>query len=247
MVRSVKDWLRELQGLVQSLFSGPGGGSPDLWHLAALAGELLAGALALVTLFFAVRTARRIWRGGRRDLGLLKSSQGRKVLLRAREIRAGRRRLDRAISRGGGDRGEARALRSLLGRFVEKDLPETTERALSFAAAGGEHLAAVLTTTLARQRRQWNDAPDAQARENLNKQIAATRHRLAQVENANANLARLLEGLDDAASALRLLEIEMASLEEVRSPALEDVREQLADMAEGLRYQREAHRSLDDA
>lgn len=220
------------------------GGGVWTWVFSFFGAMVAAGVIGLVVLVAALRMARRRWDNLGRDWRLLRHPEGRRVLGLSREIRGGTRRVLALLARNPGDRNEARALRNLLNAFATRDLPETMDRAMAFVTASGGHPLGQLRETLAQQQRRWSEAPDDAGREKLNQEIAATRRALAQAEEAGGHMARLLGSLDDAASSLRQLEYELASLQAERSPALEQFREQLAETAENLRFERDAYRSL---
>lgn len=186
------------------------------------------------------------WRQFKRDYHLLFSEDGRKALRLARELRRSCGRVRGLVGPAGGDAQENRALLSLLGKFTRKDLPEALVQAHTFIETGGRRAARKLEGLLAEEEARWARSAESARREELQKRIATTRQRLAQTRHANESLEQLLKGLDEAALALRTLEMEMASLGATRSQALRHLRDQLGDMAEGLHHQRRAHLSMQD-
>lgn len=186
------------------------------------------------------------WQGFFRDYHLLFSRDGRTGLRLARELRRSCGRVRRLVAQSAGDARENQALLRLLDKFIDKDLPEALAQAHTFIETGGLGAARKQERVLAAEEAQWAQSNDALAREGLQKQIAATRQRLAQTRHANESREQLLKGLAEAALALRTLEMEMASLGATRSQALRNLRDQLGDMAEGLHNQRQAHLSMQD-
>lgn len=186
------------------------------------------------------------WNRFARDYHLLFSRDGRAGLRLARELRRSSGRVQRLVGQSAGDAQENQALRRLLDKFIEYDLPEALAQAHTFIATGGWGAARKLERVLAAEEAQWAQSDDAVAREGLQKQIATTRQRLAQIRHANESRVQLLKGLEEAALSLRTLEMEMASLGATRSQALRNLRDQLGEMAEGLHHQRRAHLSMQD-
>ena len=186
------------------------------------------------------------WRQIARDSHLLLSRDGRRSLKLAKEIRRGCSRVRRMLTNGGEDQRENEALRRVLDRFVQKELPQILAQAHTFIATGGAAAARKLKRRLATEEAHWANASEQATREALQKNIAAIRQRLAQTQHANESREQLLKGLEEAALALRTLEMEMASLGATRSQALRNVRDHLSELAEGLHHQRRAHASMQD-
>ncbi len=216
--------------------------------LAAVA--LMPAVTALLLLMRVVRAFRRgiahTWSDISRNYHLLFSGDGRLALRLAREIRRGGTRVRRMLDGGGEDERENEALLRLLEKFIGKDLPDTLAQAHTFIETGGAARARNLARLLARQEAEWTDSGEPARREELQKEIAATRQRLAQTRHAEESRAKLLKDLEEAALALRTLEMEMASLGATRSQALGELRNHLTEMAEGLHQQRQAHLSFQD-
>ncbi len=248
-----QDWLDAIGDLVYSLFGAEG----QLFFqeyatffvlgalaLAAAAGALLLRLLLRLLLGFLLGAALRKGREAVMDFPLLRSRDGRRALRLAREIRRGSRRLRRILGSAGSEGRENRALLELLERFARKDLPDALAQAHSFVATGGAGAAAALEKLLARQEQAWAETADGERRNRLEREIAETRQRLLQARQSNDQRAALLKGLEEAALALRTLELEMASLGAARSSALGDLRDRLNETAEGLHHQREVHEEL---
>ena len=237
-----QDWLDAIGDVVYSLFGAKGQllfqEHTGLILIALLGGAALLGA---VLLRLVLGRARRTWREVAGDLPLLRSRHGRRVLGLAREIRRGSRRLRRVLLTMESEPGEHRGLAQLLEKFTQRELPQALARAHSFIETGGERLASSLEKGLARQEAAWAGAPDGEGRKKMEQEIAETRQRLLQARQSNAQRARLLQGLEEAALALRTLELEAASLGAARSRALDDLRDHLNDVAEGLQAQRQVH------
>ena len=252
-MRTYQDWLDAIGDLVYSLF---GAGGQLLFQeyalffmLGALALAAGAGVLLLRLLFgfllgFLLGAALRKGREAVMDFPLLGSRDGRRVLRLARQIRRGSRRLRRLLVSADSGGQENRALLGLLERFARKDLPEALAQAHSFIEPGGAGAAAALEKTRARQEQAWAEMADGERRNRLEREIAETRQRLLQARQSNDQRAALLKGLEEAALALRTLEVEMASLEAARSSTLSDLRDRLNETAEGLHHQREVHEEL---
>ncbi len=242
---TAQEWLRGIEAWLQHLLGGEGfplyREYPTLFWLAGAAIALIGGVTAAVV---ALRFLRRSVADFDRDLSLLYSRDGRKGLRLARDIRRGSRRVQRLLVAAGGGRRENQALIDLLENFTARELPETLAQARTFSEMGGPHLARRLEKELARQQGEWSALPDGKARDHLQKRIATAKQKLAQIRHADLGRARLLEGLEEAALALRALEVEMASLEATRSESVSGLRDRLTEMAEGLHHQREAHRTL---
>ncbi len=219
------------------------------WGMLAAA-ALMPAVPALLLLLRVVRAFRRgisrTWSDFSRDCHLLFSGDGRLALRLAREIRRGGGRVRRMLGGGGEDERENAAVLRLLENFIGKDLPDTLAQTHTFIETGGAARARKLARLLARQEAEWTESGEPARREELQKEIAATRQRLAQTRHAEESREKLLKDLEEAALALRTLEMEMASLGATRSQALRELRNHLTEMAEGLHHQRQAHLSFQD-
>jgi hypothetical protein len=209
--------------------------------LVVLVGLAVVAGAAFFLLLLALRVARSGWQQAVGDLPLLLSGDGRRALQLAREIRRGSKRLRRMLLTMEEDAREHPELPGVLERFVRRQLPEALAQIHSFIETGGTRPASALERLLAKQERTWAEAADDRAREQMERAIAETRQRLLQVRQSNTQRAHLLHSLEEAALALRTLELEMASLGATRSQAMSDLRDQLADVAEGLHHQQQVH------
>lgn len=251
-------WIQWINGLVNSLF-GPDGlvlfnAHPWLYSLAA-AGTLTA--LGSLGVLWAWMRMRRMGRGMRRALALLGTRKGRRALALARGIRGGGANLRQSIRSEIRSKTERRALLTLLDRFTRYDLEDVLEQCRILIAVGDDRKEATLREELERKTRSWSEAPDtaeapaaAQARqggirERLQEDVATVRQRLARVSLANRERDRALEGLEEAAAAVRSLEEELAGLKLARSKTLPEFRDQLNHVARQLGYLKAAHRELE--
>ncbi len=240
-------WMRYIDGPVQALFGAEGlqwlREHPAIVPLTAAIVVLCAGGAAA---YIGVRLVRRVSWNTSRVLALLSTADGRTGLMLARKIRAGSRRLVFSLRGEEGDGREQKVLISLLERFTREDLPHALNRLHTFVAVGGAHKARMLERELMRGQQRWSEATDPKERESLQEDIAAARQLLAQANLANAHCVQLLKGLQEAAAALGALEVEMASLDATRTRSLADLKGHLSELAEGLRFEREAHLELDE-
>lgn len=243
-----------ISDLVYSLF-GPEAQRVYMAYPIIFWGMVAAGLLmpAVITLLLLRRLARflarglwRSWSHIGRNTHLLFSRDGRTGLRLARELRQSAGRVRRLVGLPGQDQRESQALLRMLDKFIDKELPEALAQAHTFIQTGGTSAARKQERALAAEEAQWTQSADGPAREALQKQIAATRQRLAQTRHANESREQLLKGLAEAALALRTLEMEMASLGATRSQALHNLRDHLSEMAEGLHHQRRAHIAMQD-
>ncbi|MCZ6556640.1 MAG: hypothetical protein O7A69_02555 [SAR324 cluster bacterium] len=250
----LQDWLQGLADLIFSLFGEQGRfiyqEYPFLFWLLVTGLGLVPAGLSLYLLlrvYLAVSGAvRRLREDLTRGFSLLYTRDGRRGLRLAREIRRGSDRVRRILLSAGGEAREHESLRQLLDKFVHLELPDTLAQAQTFIETGGAAPAKRLSRQLQRQEAAWTETADGSAREALQKDIAATRQKLAQVNHSNEACAQLLKGLEEAVLALRTLELEIASLGATRSQALSQLRDHLSEMAEELHHQREAHLSFQD-
>jgi len=246
-VTTLQPWMDAVGDLVYSLF----GVDAQLFFqeygtvFLVVAAALVLGAAGLMALL-ALRVARRGWRSLVGDLPLWRTRDGRQALRLAREIRRGSRRLRRILLTMEAEAREHAGLLGLVERFTRRQLPETLAQLQTFIETGGARRTAALARTLAGQEREWAEAGEAERRKTMERAIAGTRQRLLQARHADAERSRLLDGLQEAALALRTLEVELASLGATRSEAIRDLRTQLGDVADGLRHQRQAHAELQD-
>ena len=207
--------------------------------LGIVAAMIGAGIVGLI----AVRNFRKKWRNFQRDWTLRRLPDGKKAARLAREIRAGARRLRTGLLPAHQDQQEAQELRRMLGRFVDRELPESLDRIISLVSLGGAEKENTLVRRLERQQSTWGEAREGQPRDRLAREVAVTQQLLEQTRQANRSLSRVNAGLAETARALRSLEVEMAALGAVRSVD-DQLPARMAETAEDLRHFREAYLAL---
>ena len=181
----------------------------------------------------------------------LGTRKGRRALALARGIRGGGANLRRSIRSEIHSKAERRALLTLLERFTRYDLEDVLEQCRILIAVGDDRKEATLREELERKTLSWSEAPDTAEtgaggiRERLQEDVATVRQRLARVSHANRERERALEGLEEAAAAVRSLEEELAGLKLARSKTLPEFRDQLNHVARQLGYLKAAHRELE--
>jgi hypothetical protein len=238
-------WRQQVTGAIHAWF-GPEGLSQAQAHPVFYGWLALLATFALVVLLTVVglRVASRLGEALLLRLDLLRTESGRRALLAAGELRRGSRRLRAALARERGETSEAATVAVALGRFAREDLPSVLRRLRSTPATDAVRLIPALRRQLDEQTRRWSEGADGPERERLQAAIAASRHRLAQLERTERERMRLSAALVEAARTLRMVETELASLELARVPALPHLRQQLDARAQGLRFEREAHMEL---
>ena len=241
--------LRQINGWVYTWFGAEGlvvYQQHPLAYALAMAGSVLVFCSVAVYLGWrgASSLRRRVAETRRalaRTLALMRYRAGRRSLALAWEIRRCSRRLRRIAARAVVDRGERRDLLRLLDAFLHADLEQALEQMHSWAALGDGVRLQALQRQLERRTRRWSAAQEEAARSRLEERVARTRQQLAVALQARADRVHLLEGLEEAAAAIRTLEAELVALGSARSQALPLFRAQLADLSEGFRHRREVY------
>lgn len=204
--------------------------------------------VAVVVLAALLWWLRRRVRRMRRSLGvaagLALSRPGRRCLRQARQIRRGGARLRVAIRCEVPDRVERRALLRLLERFTHSELLEVLEHALRLLRRPEPRTLPTLQAELQRQQAAWSAAGDDAQREGLQQAIAATRQRLAAAQAIATTRQAHLQGLQEAAQAVLLLEHELGELRLARAGALPEFRDRLQDAALQLGHLKSAYQEL---
>lgn len=236
---------QQLNGWIYGAFGAEGLATFQEHPLAYLGGAALAVALVVaLAAAWSLRRARSTWAGVTRWGGLVRSRAGRRALRLAAEIRAGARRLRRAILHGVHDPAERRELLRVLERFARQELSATLDTLRAWSAIGGSTDVKTLQRQLDAKAAQWSRMPDGPERRLAEQDVARLRQRLALAQHAAADRERLMGGLEEAAAAIRSLEAELLALGSARSPALPQFRTHLNALAEDFRHQREAHIEL---
>ena len=241
--------LRQINGWVYTWFGAEGlvvYQQHPIAYALALAGPVLV--LCSVAVYLGRRGAgslrRRVaqtQRGFARTLALTRYRAGRRSLALTREIRRCSQRLRRIAAQVVGDKDERRELLRLLDSFLATDLEQALEQMYSWAALGDGDRMKALQRQLERRTRRWSAAQEEAARRRLEERVAQTRQQLAVALQARADRVHLLEGLEEAAAAIRTLEAELVALGSARSQALPLFQAQLADLSEGFRHRREVY------
>jgi hypothetical protein len=201
----------------------------------------MAVAAALLALAWAWFRTRALLTASARWGGLMRSRAGRQALRHAADIRAGAKRLRRAIARSVHDPTERRDLWRVLDRFVRAELADTLDALRGWVALGGAIQVKALQRRLDTQTVYWSGLPDGEERKRAERDVAHIRQQLALAQRATADHQRLLSGLEEAAAAIRTLEAELLALGATRSPALPQFSAHLDDLAEDFRRQREVY------
>jgi hypothetical protein len=233
---------RELNGWVFGLFGAEG----LLWYrehpLAyTLAVLLVAMALSGGGAWWCWRRARRGAAAFGRWSRLVRSRAGRRALTLAREIRGGSRRLKRAIGLGAADPAERREMLRVLERFVRGELAQSLDALQGWLAIGGAIRVRELERRLEEETQRWSVLPADSARGEAEQSLARIKQQLALARRATEDHRLLLQGLEEAAAAIRTLEAELLALGTARLPVLPTFRAQLDDLAESFRQQRAVH------
>lgn len=243
----MQELLRWLNGWVYALFGADGlvafSAHPLLYAAGAAALALaivLGGAWWLSRRFAALRARVRL------ALALALSADGRRCLRLARQIRGGAVRLRHAIRTEIRERGERRELLRVLERFAHGELHGVLEHALRLIRQADDREAEALRLRLERQTRAWGAAASEGEREALQRDIAETRHHLAQARAAVDARDAHLRGLEEAAGAVQALESQLGELHLTRSRALPEFRDHLSAAAHQLSHLSAAYRELQE-
>jgi len=234
--------LRQVNGLVYGAFGGEALVAYQVHPLGYLLGaSLLLCVLASGGVWLGGRWTRRQLRRMGRWGALIPRREGRLALLRASEIRRGCRRLRAAVERATLDPRERRETLMLLSRFASVELDQTLETLRGWLGLGATIPSRALQRRLDEETRRWSGLAPGEERSRAEELVARLRQQLALAAQAQADRARLLEGLDAAAAALRTLEAELLSLGQVRAQVLPLFRSRLDELADGFRQQRLTH------
>lgn len=207
----------------------------------SLAASLATAALAGGSAWWGWRRLRRWGESLGRWSGLVRSRAGRRALALALEIRRGSRRLRRGLARSVSDAAERRELLRVLDRFVRSELAQSLDALRGWLAIGGAIRVRELERRLEEQTGRWSALPEGEERRAAEQSVARIKQHLALARRAAEDRVLLLEGLEEAAAAIRILEAELLALGTARSPALPLFRAQLDELAAGFRRQRDVH------
>jgi hypothetical protein len=234
--------LRQINGLVYSAFGGEVLAAYQRHPFGYLLGAaFLLLVIALGAVWLGSRWIRRqLRRLGRRG-ALTLSREGRLALSRAAEIRRGCHRLRDTVERAALDPRERRDTLLLLSRFASVELDQTLETLRGWLRLDATIPSRNLQSRLDEETRRWSGLAPGEERSRAEESIARIRQQLALAGQAQADRARLLEGLEAAAAALRTLEAELLSLGHVRTQVVPLFRSRLDELAEGFRQQRLTH------
>lgn len=222
----------------QGLFSIPG----HPW-LSAVAGVGAVAAGVCAVWLWGWPFALWVWREGAASLALGRTGDGRHALALAWHLRRAAARLRRNLPVVEQDARERDALLAVLNRFTQEELGALLARMAVLIGTGDNERIRDLQRRLDALQGRWSAAPEPE-RARLAPEIARLRQEQEQSRRTGRAWVRLIRGLEDARSALRSLERDLALLGLARGPQLPEARLRLGEASQRLRDLQQAHLEL---